>query len=207
MLDELCMGSQVYDDMGCGSMQLALIGDGCPLNSMASSKPHHIGDQGTASATASTEAGMLKPSVLPLLDIDHSPAYMEAETTARMPKPSVPPQPDGDHNPASPTAANIEERPIPITLECVDNLSNNRTVQGHTEEGTIIVIEALWECGHNPASMEAEMRNSCVQPQHDGGYNPASTAAMTASATETAQHEKVPLKASKLFQEGCPSQV
>ena len=43
------------------------------------------------------------------------------------------------------------------------------------------------------------MRNSCVQPQHDGGYNPASTAAMTASATETAQHEKVPLKASKLF--------
>ncbi len=30
VLDELCMGSQVYDDMGCGSMQLALIGDGCP---------------------------------------------------------------------------------------------------------------------------------------------------------------------------------
>ena len=43
------------------------------------------------------------------------------------------------------------------------------------------------------------MRNSCVQPQHDGGYNPASTAAATASATETAQHEQVPLKASKLF--------
>jgi hypothetical protein len=127
------MGPQVYDGMGCGSMQLALIGDGCLLNSMASSKPHHIRDQGTASSTASTEAGMLKPSVLPLRDIDHSPAYVEAETTARMPKPSVPPQPDGDHNPASPTAANIEERPIPITLECVDNLSNNRTVQGHTE--------------------------------------------------------------------------
>ena len=47
VLDELCMGSQVYGDMGCGSMQLALIGDGCPLNS-------------TASATASTEAGMQK---------------------------------------------------------------------------------------------------------------------------------------------------
>ena len=30
VLDELCMGSQVYDDMGCGSMQLALIGDGAP---------------------------------------------------------------------------------------------------------------------------------------------------------------------------------
>ena len=30
VLDELCMWSQVYDDMGCGSMQLALIGDGCP---------------------------------------------------------------------------------------------------------------------------------------------------------------------------------
>ena len=43
------------------------------------------------------------------------------------------------------------------------------------------------------------MRNSCVQPQHDGGYNPASTAAMAASATETAQHEQVPFKASKLF--------
>ena len=43
------------------------------------------------------------------------------------------------------------------------------------------------------------MRNSCVQPQHDGGYNPAPTAAMTASAKETAQHENVPLKASKLF--------
>ena len=106
MLDELCMGSQVddattpvfHDDMGCGSMQLALIGDGCPLNRMASSKPQHSGDQSTASATASTEAGVLKPSVLPLLDIDHSPAFMEAETTARMPNPSVPPQPDGDHN-------------------------------------------------------------------------------------------------------------
>ena len=43
------------------------------------------------------------------------------------------------------------------------------------------------------------MGNSCVQPQHDGGYNPASTAAMTASAAETAQHENVPLKAPKLF--------
>jgi len=143
---------------------------------------------------------MLKPSVLPLRDIDHSPAYMEAETTARMPKPSVPPQPDGNHNPASPTATNIEKkRPTPITLECVDNLSNDRTVQGHTEEGAIIVIEALRACIHNRASMESDMRNSCVQPQHDGGYNPASTATMTASTIETAQHEKVPLKASKLF--------
>ena len=32
VLDELCMGSQLYDEMGCGSMQLALIGDGCPLD-------------------------------------------------------------------------------------------------------------------------------------------------------------------------------
>ena len=30
VMDELCMGSQVHDDMGCGSMQLALIGGGCP---------------------------------------------------------------------------------------------------------------------------------------------------------------------------------
>ena len=37
VLDEPRMGSQVYDDMGCGSMQLALIGDGCPLNRMAPS--------------------------------------------------------------------------------------------------------------------------------------------------------------------------
>ena len=36
-----------------------------------------------------------------------------------------------------------EERPTTITLECVDNMSNNRTVQGHEEKGTIIVIEAL----------------------------------------------------------------
>ena len=43
------------------------------------------------------------------------------------------------------------------------------------------------------------MRNSCVPTQHDGGYNPASTAAMTASTAETAQHYKVPLKASKYF--------
>jgi hypothetical protein len=111
-------------------------------------KPHHSGDQGTASATASTEARMRKPSVLPLLDVYHSPAYMEAETTTRMPKPSVPPQPDGDHNPASPTTTNFEDRPRPITLECVDNLSNNRTVQGHTEKGTIFVIEALRERGY-----------------------------------------------------------
>ena len=43
------------------------------------------------------------------------------------------------------------------------------------------------------------MWNSCVPTQHDGGDTPASTAAMTASAPETAQHKKVPLKASKLF--------
>jgi hypothetical protein len=47
--------------------------------------------------------------------------------------------------------------------------------------------------------MEADMGNSGVQPQHDGGYNTASTAAMTASTIETAQHEKVPLKASMFF--------
>ena len=92
VLDELCMGSQVYDatapafhdDMGCGSTQLAFIGDGfsvespspnhmenpaIPFNRMepavetaaassgtprASPQPHYSGDQITASATAST---------------------------------------------------------------------------------------------------------------------------------------------------------
>ena len=48
---------------------------------------------------------MLRPSVLPLLGGDHSPAFIESETTARMPKPPVPPQLDGGHNPASATAA------------------------------------------------------------------------------------------------------
>ena len=42
----------------------------------------------------------------------------------------------------------FEERPKTITLECVENLSNNRTVQGHREKGTIIVIEALRERGY-----------------------------------------------------------
>ena len=42
----------------------------------------------------------------------------------------------------------FEERPTTITLECVDNLNNNRTVQGHTEKGTLLVIEALRERGH-----------------------------------------------------------
>ena len=42
----------------------------------------------------------------------------------------------------------FEERPTTITLECVENLSNNRTVQGHREKGTIIVIEALRERGY-----------------------------------------------------------
>ena len=41
-----------------------------------------------------------------------------------------------------------EERPTTITLECVDNLSSNRTVQGRTEKGTILVIEALRERGY-----------------------------------------------------------
>jgi hypothetical protein len=78
------MGFQVYDDMGCGSMQLSLIGDGCPLNRMASSKPHRSGDQCAASGTTTTEAMMLKPSVLPLLDKDRSPTHMEADTTSRI---------------------------------------------------------------------------------------------------------------------------
>ena len=42
----------------------------------------------------------------------------------------------------------FEERPTTITLECVDNLNNNRTVQGHTEKGTLLVIEALRERGY-----------------------------------------------------------
>ena len=42
----------------------------------------------------------------------------------------------------------FEERPKTITLECVENLSNIRTVQRHREKGTIIVIEALRERGY-----------------------------------------------------------
>ena len=42
----------------------------------------------------------------------------------------------------------FEERPKTITLECVENLSNNRTVQGYREQGTIIVVEALRERGY-----------------------------------------------------------
>ena len=42
----------------------------------------------------------------------------------------------------------FEERPKTITLACVENLSSNRTVQGHSEKGTIIVIEALRERGY-----------------------------------------------------------
>ena len=42
----------------------------------------------------------------------------------------------------------FEERPTTITLECVDNLNNNRTVHGHTEKGTLLVIEALRERGY-----------------------------------------------------------
>ena len=44
---------------------------------------------------------MLNPPVLPLLNGDHSPAYMEAETAAMTPTPSVPPQLVRDHYPAS----------------------------------------------------------------------------------------------------------
>jgi hypothetical protein len=54
-------------------------------------------DQTTASATSSTEAGMLKPPVLPQLNGGNSPASMESETTTMTPKPSVPPQPVRDH--------------------------------------------------------------------------------------------------------------
>ena len=61
---------------------------------------HSTLDQSTTSATSSTEAGMLKPPVLPLLNGYHSPAYMKAETTATTPKPSVPPQPDRGHYPS-----------------------------------------------------------------------------------------------------------
>ena len=42
----------------------------------------------------------------------------------------------------------FEERPTTITLECADNLNNNRTVPGHTEKGTLLVIEALRERGY-----------------------------------------------------------
>ena len=74
---------------------------------------HSTLDQSTTSATSSTEAGMLKPPVLPLLNGDHSPASMEAETTAMTPKPSVPPQPVRDHYPASARATTEEGMPKP----------------------------------------------------------------------------------------------
>ena len=41
----------------------------------------------------------------------------------------------------------FEEHAKTSTLECVENLTSNRTVQAHREEGTIIVIEALQERG------------------------------------------------------------
>ena len=43
------------------------------------------------------------------------------------------------------------------------------------------------------------MPNSSAPTECDGGHNPASAAAETAAATETAQQEHVPLKASKFF--------
>ena len=46
------------------------------------------------------------------------------------------------------TLLTFEERPTTITLECVDNINSNRTVQGHTEKGTLLVIEALRERGY-----------------------------------------------------------
>ena len=42
----------------------------------------------------------------------------------------------------------FEERPISLVLECVDNLSHNRTLQGRVEKGTLLVIEALRERGY-----------------------------------------------------------
>ena len=53
--------------------------------------------------------------------------------------------------------------------------------------------------------MEAEMQISCVPPQHDGGYKPASTAAVTASAIETAHHEKGSTQGVQVVQECCPA--
>jgi len=42
----------------------------------------------------------------------------------------------------------LAERPKSIILECVDNLDHNRAVQGHTEKGTLIILEALRERGY-----------------------------------------------------------
>ena len=42
----------------------------------------------------------------------------------------------------------LHQRPKAIVLECVDNLGNTRAVQGHTEKGTLIVLEALRERGY-----------------------------------------------------------
>ena len=42
----------------------------------------------------------------------------------------------------------LEQRPMALVLECVDNLSHNRSVQGRVEKGTLLVIEALRELGY-----------------------------------------------------------
>ena len=42
----------------------------------------------------------------------------------------------------------LEDRPKVIILECVANLGNNRQIQGRTEKGTTLVVEALKERGY-----------------------------------------------------------
>jgi hypothetical protein len=46
-----------------------------------------------------------------------------------------------------------------------------------------------------------------VPTECGGGHNPASATTETATATETSQHEKVPLTASILFQQRHPAKV
>ena len=42
----------------------------------------------------------------------------------------------------------LEDRPKAIVLECVANLGNNRQIQGRTEKGTTLMVEALNERGY-----------------------------------------------------------
>ena len=42
----------------------------------------------------------------------------------------------------------LEDRPKAIVLECVANLGNNRQIQGRTEKGTTLVVDALKERGY-----------------------------------------------------------
>ena len=188
VLDELFMGSQVYEattllETGDGSMQLSHFGDGFSVESASSnymespaSPPIKMGAAvETASAAA---AGTPMASAQPQHSSDQSMAATTAATAAGMPTASMPPQPDGDR------------KRISVKAETAAGITNSSVPPQPDED-------------HNAASTEAEtaagMPNSSVPTECDGGHNLASAAAETAATTETAQQEKVPLTASRFI--------